>query len=525
MIRRVIFILYVLAAFSAAQPAFAQTSPRPNIVVIMIDDEDVASLRLMIERGLMPNLKQHLLDKGFEFTNAFSNAIYGAPARASFLTGQYPHNHKEMGTNPVIGGVPKFNERSTIATWLRASGYRTGMVGRYITGYGVHTPPTSIPPGWESWAGLVEYDGWSVDLYKINVNGTVIDFGAIATQYGVEIYETDILGYFAGEFIRTAPTTRPFFLWVTPVAWNREIRPGPTVYNVCPDPSSPFFPYMGGEWWSVSLRPPLRYRDTIYGDPSFPLPQGPSFNEADITDKPEWMQQLPLMSPYMIDCLEKRYWTRLEVMRAADDLVGYVMRMLESTGRLSNTIVVFTGDNGLLDGQHRYPEKSPPYDEGLRIPLVIRTRTSDAPVQLPQLVLTSDLAPTIAQMAGVTPAHTVDGRSVMPILQNPSIEWRKMYLFEHGPGYTTTTIPAPPTYFAMRTDAITQQLFVQYPDVTTGVNGELYDMTTDPYQLENKYAQPDMQARVAVWRQWLAAMRTCSGVVCQILEALFTVPQ
>jgi N-acetylglucosamine-6-sulfatase len=526
MIPRLSLVLSLLVGLIAAQPAFAQTAPRPNIVVIMIDDEDVASLRLMIERGLMPNLKRYLLDKGFEFTNAFSNAIYGAPARASFLTGQYPHNHKEMGTSPVFGGVPKFNEASTIATWLRAGGYRTGLAGRYITGYGVHTPPTSIPPGWESWAGLVEYDGWSIDRYKMNINGTVVDFGALATQFNIELYQTDMLAYLSGEFIRTSPATRPFFLWVTPVAWNREIWPGPSVYNVCPDPSAPFYPIMGGEWWSISLRPPLRYRDTIWGDMTFPLPQSPSFNEEDVSDKPAWLQQLPQMSSYMIDCLQKRYWTRLEVIRAADDLVGHVMSVLETTGKLSNTVVIFTGDNAILDGQHRYPEKSPPYDEGIRIPLVIRTRTSETPLQISQLAMTMDLAPTIAQLAGVEPGHTVDGRSLVPVLLDPSVAWRKMFLFEHGPGYTTTTsIPGPPTYFAVRTDAASPHLFVEYPDVQTGVRGELYDMTSDPHQLQNRYAEEAVQPQVQVWRQWLAAMRTCSGVVCQILEAFFTVPK
>jgi arylsulfatase A-like enzyme len=421
--------------------------------------------------------------------------------------------------------VPKFNEASTIATWLRAAGYRTGLAGRYITGYGVHTPPTSIPPGWESWAGLVEYDSWAIDLFKININGTVVDFGALSAQLGIELYETDMVAYLAGEFVRTAPANRPFFLWVTPVAWNREIRPGPSVYKVCPDPASPWYPIMGGEWWSVSMRPPQRYRNTIYGDLSFQLPMSPSFNEDDVSDKPAWLQQVPQMSSYMIDCLQKRYWTRLEVMRAADDLVGHVMTMLETSGRLSNTVVMFTADQGLLDGQHRYPEKSPPYDEGIRIPLVIRTRTSNAPVQLPQLVMTTDLAPTIAAMAGVTPGHTVDGRSLVPVMQNPAMAWRKMYLFEHGPGYTSASIPAPPTYFALRTDSITPYLFAEFPEVQPGVGGELYDMTADPNQLQNLYAQPAVQPQVLVWRQWLTAMRSCSGVVCQILEALFTVPR
>lgn len=526
MYRRLALASLALLLFASA--SLAQSSTRPNIVVIMIDDEDVASLNMLVARGLMPNLKKHLLDKGYEFTESFSTTVYGAPAPASFLTGQYPHNHREIGTSPIFGGVPKFNEASTVATWLQRAGYRTGLAGRYITGYGVHTSPTSIPPGWTTWAGLVEYDGWATDLYKINLNGTVVDFGALARQAGIALYQTDVLAWLAGEFIRTSPAGQPFFLWVTPVAFNREIWPGPSVYNVCPDETAPLYPYLGGEWWSVSQRPPARYWDSIYGNPTFPLPQPPSFNEEDVSDKPAWLQRMAQMPPAQVDCIQKRYWRRLEVMRGVDDLVGYIMQMLESTNTLENTVIIFAGDNGLLDGQHRFPEKLPAYEDGIRVPLVIRTRTSSQPTRISRTVLTMDLAPTIAQFAGVTPGHAVDGRSLVALMENADGPWRRMFLFEHGPGYTGTPIPGyspPPDYFALRTDLTAPRLFLQYVAVAEGVAGEYYDMAVDPFQLQNLFARSDRQTEISTLKQWLAAMRSCGGGFCQVLEDYFSVPR
>jgi hypothetical protein len=297
----------------------------------------------MVERGLMPNLKRHLLDVGYEFKDAFTIGTYGATSRAGFLTGQYPHNHKEVGSDPLFGAPVKFNERSTVATWLKNAGYRTGLVGRYITGYGVHTSPTYIPPGWSFWAALKEYEGWGTARYHVSINGTIVDFGAIADAFGIELYQTDILAWLAGEFIRTNPAGQPFFLWLTPVAFNREIWPGPTIYNVCPDAACPWYPYFGGEVWGISQRPPLRYMDTIYGDEvNFPLPRTPSFNEEDVSDKPEWVQMTQPMTAGNIDCLGERQGSCRAHQDAASILVA------EGSG-LSTTVATGVQFRTVLD--------------------------------------------------------------------------------------------------------------------------------------------------------------------------------
>lgn len=504
--------------------AVGQSATRPNIVVIMVDDMDVDSLTTALAKGLMPNLERYFIDRGYNFAESFAIGAFGSASRATFLTGQYPHNHKEFGQNPGVGDAPRLNEASTVATWLKAAGYRTGIIGRYLTGYGLFTSPTYIPPGWDDWQVLIDPSTWSVDQYQMNLNGTTVDFGALSAAYGVELYQTDMLAVLARSFIQRAPAyLRPFFLYVSPVVFNREMFPGPSRYNVCPDPNDLIF---GGNYWGVAQRPASRHLNSVFGDKiNFPLPQGPNFNEADVQDKPDWLRGNAPLSPVDVDCLEKRYWRRLEGMRSVDDLVGYVMATLESTGLLNNTVVFFTADHGLMDGQHRFGDKSPAYEESVRVPLLVRTPWNTTPRQVSRMVLNTDLAPTIARLAQAAPTHAPDGRSILPLFQNPEhTPWRTIALIEHETGENISGfgVTFPPDYVAARTTSPSPRLFVKYPTVTSGVNGELYDLSTDPYRLENRYLDPARAAEVGRLEQWLNALKTCSGLTCYILETYFT---
>lgn len=504
------------------QQIAGQTS-RPNFVVIMLDDFDAASVDLMVVKGMLPNIKRYLYDEGFRFANSFSTSTFGAPTRATFLTGQYPHNHGEIGGEPVLGEAPKFNQGSTVATWLKRAGYLTALVGRYTTGYGYATAPTFIPPGWDFWAGLVDPSTWSTSNYVMNIGGSVIDFAPYNAET-VTYYQTDILAYLSRLFVQQAAITpQPFFLLATPVVYNREIWPSPDVTNMCPDPTNPF---TGGNYWGVTQRPAPRYLNTIFGDlQNFPLPQPPSFNEADVSDKPDWLQSNASMTADDIACRQKAYWRRLESLRAVDDLVGQIMMAVEAAGALNKTYVIFTADNGFMDGQHRFPEKMPAYEESIRVPLLMRVPGNMSPRTVNQLVLNTDLAPTIAQLAAAVATHTVDGRSLVPLLQNPNhTPWRKIGLIEHmfvaaEPGVAFTP---PPSYLAARADWPTPRTFVRYPAVNTGVNGELYDIATDPYQLQNLYGDPARQAEVGRLSVWLAWLRTCRGISCVVFENSFT---
>ena len=523
--RRCLTITMVVALLlvgTSSRVAHTQSAARPNIVVIMIDDYDFASLGQMVVGGMLPNLARYFLQSGFLFSDAYSVAGLGGPSRATFLTGQYPHNHKvERGFPP--SGVEVMDPTSTVATWVKAAGYRTAHVGRYVTGYGWWTPGTVIPPGWDEWNTLLDPGSNNLQEYKINVNGTVVDVGQIARQSGTELHQIDVLSVLARNFlVQSATSSDPFFLMVTPGAFNLATNPA---YNVCPQAPFPYYdPLFAGHILGAAQKPAARHLDTIFGNSQqFPLLRGPSFNEADVTDKPLYVATIGAMRDEDIACLEKRHWRKLEVLRAIDDMIGMVMGTLEATGKLGNTVAVFTADNGWIDGQHRVAGKGLPYEEAIRVPLMIRTR-STAPLQIiPRMVLNTDLAPTIASLAEATPTHAVDGRSLVPLMDNPQIAvWRKMGLHEYVGGFDPFAERIlPPSFSALRIDrSVRARLYAKYPAVF-GLDGELYDLTTDPYQMQNLYTVTARRAERDWLDLWLNVMKTCKGTDCQLLENYF----
>ncbi|HET7695307.1 MAG TPA: sulfatase-like hydrolase/transferase [Vicinamibacterales bacterium] len=496
----------------------AQTAT-PNIVVIMLDDIELAGLGQMLNTGFLPNIKKNLIDKGYVFTESFSVASLGGPARASFFTGQYPHNHGVRANYPPLGGINNMNHNSTVATWLHDAGYRTGLVGRYVTGYGWWTSEFQLYPGWDDWNALIDPSSISVDQYRMNINGSLVNWGLLAAAYNTQLYQTDIVGWRAQSFIQTAPTyQKPFFLLVAPTVFNPENPP----YNECPVEGQIF----GGNLWGATMRPANRHWNSIVNlGTYFPLPTPPSFNEADVSDKPDWVQANPALTAEDVTCATRRHWRKLETLRSVDEMVGTIFSALTATGALSNTIVVLTADNGFMDGQHRFPQKTPAYESAIRVPLIIRTRTSSTMTLVRGMALTTDLAPTIASFANVTPpsTHPVDGRSLLPLINNPALTpWRGIGLLEHTPdGEENYGLVGPPYYEAVRTSSAAPRLFVKYPTVTTGVPGEFYNLTTDPHELQNKFTDPATQTERTRLDLWLNALKSCRGITCYIYETYF----
>ena len=534
----------------------AQATPKPNVVLIVVDDAAIGDYRVLREKGLMPHIEA-LAAAGYEFTTSFASGSVGSTSRISILTGQYAWNHKEKGADLFFGGPPRHDEARLLPNWLRPAGYRTCKIGRTIPGYGAgdltatelqdigqplgglpagfyagFPPATHVPPGWDCWEVLVEPYTWSVDKYKISFGGIKVDFAPVNDPVE-RLHRTDAVAWRADVFIRSAPAFgKPFFLELAPVAYNRELWPSPSIYNVCPDATHPLAWWFGGPYVGVSERPPARHFGTIWNATSgdgvaaaqaeFPFPMPPSFNEGDVSDKPRWVQLLPAMTPQDVDCTMKRWWRRLEGLKAVDDMVGYVVKALSETNQLANTYIVLTSDNGMGDGQHRYNEKMTGYEESIRVPLIIRPPGGSAPVKIDRMVLGIDIAPTIAAIAGATPNVTVDGRSLLPLMQNAGIEWRKMGLLQHTLGrYESEEVQGPREYWGLRIAAPVPRLFLQYPTVLAGVKGEYYDLTADPYQLDNLFSLPERQAEINAIGPWLNAMKTCSGAVCRWLENNF----
>jgi arylsulfatase A-like enzyme len=212
-------------------------------------------------------------------------------------------------------------------------------------------------------------------------------------------------------------------------------------------------------------------------------PRPPSFNESDVSDKPAYIRNRRPFTPGEVRGLDDLYRDQYRSLLSVDDSVGRLIDAMRDTGRLDDALVIFTSDNGLLFGQHRWAKKEVPYEESIRVPLAIRDdQFARAGVTDPRFALNIDLAPTIAEIAGVDPPHT-DGMSLVPILRGEDIQWRDRFLVEHYEGANPI-----PTYCALRT---TDEMYIRYVDGEE----ELYDLAWDPYELKNLAEVPEEQSR------------------------------
>lgn len=495
---------------TSAIPAKVHAAAKPNIVVFMIDDLDVRSLDTLLANGMMPRLQSQVIGNGtsLNFTESFVTRAHCCPSRATFLTGQYAHNHGVMTNDPPFGGVERFHDDSTLATWLKTAGYRTGLVGKYLNGYGSATSQTFVPPGWDDWQGLHDFSSSRPYFYNVNDNGSVIQHNT---------YNTDQMAQRAVDFIQESNANQPFFLYVAPSAPHMSINPQ---YNACPAPgASPWeFNTVTLERldWGYTVFPAPRHQGLIYGDSArFPLPMPPSFNE-DVDDKPVWYRN-NAMTAANIDCLQKNYWRRLESMLGIDELVGRVDSALSQKQVRSNTIVIFTSDNGFMMGEHRQLHKGQAFEESIRVPLIIGYPGTGGARTISHVVLNNDLAPTIAALAGATPTIPVDGRSLLPLFVSPGpIVWRKRFVVEH---WSAVPSAQPLDYVALRTGGGgPRRKLVDYPKADAAMKREYYDLDSDPNELTNREGDASASGQIAELMVRLNQLKVCAGPACRSAE-------
>jgi N-acetylglucosamine-6-sulfatase len=152
-----------------------------------------------------------------------------------------------------------------------------------------------------------------------------------------------------------------------------------------------------------------------------------------VSDKPQWVQKLPLLTDTQEAQLDDLYRKRIETLQSVDDLIENVVNTLQAAGKLDNTFIVFSSDNGFHLGEHRETAgKQAPYEENIRLPLIVRGPGIAAGKTMDQLVGNVDFAPTFAQWAGATVPDFVDGRSFAPLLGGAAPDaWRQAFLIEH----------------------------------------------------------------------------------------------
>ena len=277
-----------------------------------------------------------------------------------------------------------------------------------------------------------------------------------------------------------------------------------------------------GDPFFVFFAPAAPHGDNVPNGPAAPAPRHsgmfsaltaprpPSFNEADVSDKPAPISGLPLLTASQIAAIDHEYRTRLQSLQAVDEAVEAIVNRLAALGRLENTYIIFTSDNGYHLGEHRLRNgKTQVYEEDIRVPLVVRGPKVPAGELRDHLVVTIDLAPTIAKLAGVKPWHAVDGLSFADLFDDhapPADAWRRDFLVE-----VYRRLPPLGNGDAIR--AVRTADGVLYAEYDSGPK-ELYDLASDPYQLENAYAgAPQGSLRHLSRRLWELAR--CAGETCR----------
>jgi N-acetylglucosamine-6-sulfatase len=470
-------VAFVGATLGTARGQAPGASRKPNVIVITTDDQTVENLRVM------KNVRNLLMRQGTTFDNSFVSFPLCCPSRATFLTGQYSHNHQAVGNSPAAGW-DRFDHTNTLAVWLQRAGYATALVGKYLNGYWKRAP-RYVPPGWSEWhAGLkLGYLG-----HTMNENGRVVAYRATNPRS----YQTDVYTRKAVDVIRRrAPSPRPFFMWVS--YW----APHHGTPRDLDDPSD-----------VLSPSPAPRHRDRFA---LLRLPRWPSLNERDVSDKPAWVRRRPLLSVDRLAAMRERYQQRLESLLAVDEGVAAIVKELRKRGELSRTLLVFTSDNGFLEGQHRVPSgKTLLYEPSIRVPLIVRGPGVPRRLRLKQPVANVDLAPTIVDVANARARLVMDGRSLLPLFRDPRVEWGRDILIERGPG---ARLFGPRLFTAIRTP---RYMFAEH---STGER-ELYDLALDPDQLDNvsgAAADPAFESELG---RRLARLRDCTGVLCRRGPAL-----
>jgi len=427
-IRRVVVRVLVLGTvlLGLVPARSAQAAPPadpPSVVVIYSDDQRFDTL------WAMPTVQDKLAARGITFSNAFVPNPLCCPSRASLLTGRYSHSNGVWNNVPPYGGFDAFDDSETLATWLQGAGYTTGLFGKYLNRYWSHAD--YVPPGWDRWVAF-PLSGYFD--YRLSFDGNVVSYRSDPSDYSTDVLASEVVSFIES-------TNGPLFAYYAPYAPHAPSTPAPRHEGA----------FKGvGKW-----RPE-------------------SYDEADVLDKPNWVRALKPWDHDKSSTVDSHRRDQLATLLALDEAVGHIVDALRRTGRLSNTMVVFMGDNGYSLGEHRWKGKHAPYEESIRVPAVVRydpliasARTDD------QLVLNIDVAPTALELAGVD-VPDLDGRSLVPLFSDPRESWRSDFLLERLAKPTNRV----PSFCGVRGEELK---FVVYE---TGEQ-ELYDLVADPGELRN----------------------------------------
>jgi N-acetylglucosamine-6-sulfatase len=430
-----------------APAAWADSTPplerlpdrRPlNIVFVLTDDHRYDALGFLHPFLETPHLDA-LAREGVHFRNAFVTTSLCSPSRASILTGLYAHRHHVVDNNhPVPPGTVFFPH------YLQAAGYDTAFVGKWHMGHEGDDPQ----PGFDRW---VSFRGQGT--YLPSRNGLNVD-GKKVPQKG---YITDELTDYALQWLEGRTDERPFFLYLSHKAVHADFVPAERHQGL--------------------------YRDQEITPPVTMAPPAPAMHW------PAWTQNQRnswhgVDFPYHSRLDVWEYYRRyLETLRGVDDSVGRVVDLLQRRGWLDDSVVLYMGDNGFAFGEHGLIDKRQAYEESMRVPMLMRAPGAAGGTVVEKVVANIDVAPTLLEAAGLRPPGDLDGRSMLPLLQDHGAPWRSELLYEY---FWERNFPQTPTVHALRGD---RYKYIRYHGIWDA--DELYDLRDDPQETRNLIASPE----------------------------------
>ncbi|KAL4804572.1 alkaline-phosphatase-like protein [Aspergillus unguis] len=491
----------------------APISTKPNFIFVITDDQDLK----LDSIDYMPYVKKHFQEKGTFFKNHFVTTALCCPSRVSLWTGRQAHNTNVTDVSPPYGGYPKFVDRgfndNFLPVWLQNNGYNTFYTGKLFNAHTVNNYHSPYVNGFNGSDFLLDPFTYSYmnSTYQRNRDEPVSYEG----HHTIDVITEKALGFLEDGL----SSDDPFFLTVAPVAPHSNV-----------DVSS-----LGRELPVVMTEPiPLdRHKHLFEG---VTIPRTDSFNP----DKPSganWVQSLPKQDESTVEYHDHFYRQRLRALQGVDELVDALVTRLEASGKLDNTYIIYTSDNGYHIGQHRLPPgKACGFEEDIRVPLFIRgpgvpkNETEDA------VTTHIDLAPTIFDLAKISLRDDFDGtpiplpsasENVYPRHEHVTVEyWGKSYLEgEKGALSNPDNLPffRNNTYKSVR---IIGQGYNLYYSVWCSNEHELYDLTTDPYQLNNLYTSNQTQLSkttlfghplpkvISRLDSILLVLKSCKGATC-----------
>jgi arylsulfatase A-like enzyme len=492
----------------------------PSFVVIQTDDQTLDDLYATFNAyagapttRAMPNTLDLIAKRGMTFSRYYVSYPLCCPSRVSLLTGRYAHNDGVKGNVQPNGGYFGFSFRAAmthnLATWLHGAGYRTIHIGKFLNGYGdaPYDDGTTVPPGWDAWHTVLNADTHHYYYgYLLNNNGHIDgpygDSGSWDTrEYGTRddfgcpfapieghpcVYETDLFNWMAREEMLNTPPEQPLYLQLDYTAPHGDFR----------RPAGP--------------EPAPRHYDWFKGH-RLPHNRSEGFDEGNVSDKPRFIREAPHLTPTEKHIYRVYYQKQLDSLRALDDGVKQIIGTLAQTGRLHNTYVIFTSDNGFFFGEHRLlGGKFLAYEPATHLPLLIRGPGIKPGTETGELAANIDIAPTVLELAGVKPDKSIDGRSLVPYLADPELRTRRAILFEsfvetndvedqgsisgaqppaqrkplRRSGATASLLAPPKDYAGIRYGPYK---YIAWP---TGEK-ELYDINRDPYELNSLQRVPN----------------------------------